>query len=287
MSDCIGRKWSLPPGRIGLGRAFLLAAALGTSWPGSASAQSIVHPDGNADGTLVDGGVYGPFDGVPDDWDWTFNESGYEGTISRTVTPPDTGLEHRVFFEFNLNYVPEEPPVTATLTFAMRGAYTYPFPDSEVHIYAYPADGWASLPDYSMGPAVWQGSVTILPYQPPTVYTIGVSQVVNDALSGSDARAAFRFQIDPDTTSVTAQAFIDALDEDVETKPYLTISNAVPGDTDGDGDVDLIDFALFASCMSGPEVAVEPACDAGDLDLDGDIDLRDLRSFEQYFSGSP
>lgn len=248
------------------------------------AAEIVRFPD--KDGTLLDGGVYGAFDGAADDWDWTFNESGYEGTISRTVTGPNEGLEHRVFWEYNLAGVTSDRPVYATLTFTLRGVSAFPFPDSEVHVYAYPADSWETPADYSMGPAVLQDAVTVLPNLPPREYALDVSAVLNETLFGGDTRIAFRFQINPDTTSMTAQTFIDALDAESETKPYLTIDDSVPGDADDDGDVDLEDFAVFASCMEGPGSDVEPACEFADLDPNGDVDLRDLRVFQCRFTGS-
>ncbi len=63
------------------------------------------------------------------------------------------------------------------------------------------------------------------------------------------------------------------------------------GDADGDCDVDLDDYALFAGCLAGPDVDVPPAeCtapefSATDLDGDDDVDLADLAGFQQVFSG--
>ncbi len=54
----------------------------------------------------------------------------------------------------------------------------------------------------------------------------------------------------------------------------------VDGDLDRDGDVDIDDFALFASCLSGPGVPYPaPYCDCGDFDKDGDVDLADFAMF--------
>lgn len=252
----------------------------------STTATVTIYP--GLDGTLVDGGVYGTFDGVADDWDYTFDESGYEGTISRTVASPSTSREHRVFWEYRLYTVPYDPPISATLTFTVRGVSTSPFPDSEVFVYAYPSDLRETSSDFSDGPETLQGSVTIIPYQPPTAYRLDVSNLLNEALSGGAFGVAFRFQINPDTSSIVAQAFIDALDSEVETKPYLTIDESPRGDLDGDRDVDLADFQLFRPCIEGPGVDPEPTCAAvEDLDLDGDFDLRDFRVFQLSFSGSP
>ncbi len=64
-----------------------------------------------------------------------------------------------------------------------------------------------------------------------------------------------------------------------------------PGDIDQDGDVDLADHALFAGCLSGPNVSTVPAgCsasdfEAADLDDDSDVDLGDHGLFAAYFTG--
>jgi len=60
------------------------------------------------------------------------------------------------------------------------------------------------------------------------------------------------------------------------------------GDFDGDGDVDLSDFAVFAQCFGGANLPVSPGCPAGadaDFDDDGDCDLGDFAVFAQNFTG--
>jgi hypothetical protein len=48
-------------------------------------------------------------------------------------------------------------------------------------------------------------------------------------------------------------------------------------DCDGDGDVDLTDYANFATCLDGPSGArSETDCSCFDSDADGDVDLRDF-----------
>jgi hypothetical protein len=240
---------------------------------GFASGQTVFP---SADGTLADGGIYGPFDGVADDWDWTFNESGYEGSITLTTAAPP-GLEHRVVWEYSLSGVTLEPPVSAELTFTVRGAPIWPFPDVDVCVFSYPADMLESPEDFAVGPAIFQGLVTVVAYQPPTVYALDVSEVVSEALlMGGDA-VAFRFQVDPDTGNESNQAFIDALDSDPATKPFLSIGPYEPivGDIDGDGDVDLSDLAALLGSYGA--CAGDPAYDAAaDLDGSGCIDLADL-----------
>jgi hypothetical protein len=56
-----------------------------------------------------------------------------------------------------------------------------------------------------------------------------------------------------------------------------------PGDTDGDGDADLHDFALFQACF-GQSPVIGP-CAALDLDPDDAIDLADYSAFQDLLTG--
>jgi hypothetical protein len=56
-----------------------------------------------------------------------------------------------------------------------------------------------------------------------------------------------------------------------------------PGDTDGDGDADLHDFALFQTCFGQSGVA--SPCAALNLNSDGMIDLSDYARFYSLLSG--
>ena len=56
------------------------------------------------------------------------------------------------------------------------------------------------------------------------------------------------------------------------------------GDYDRQGDVNLVDYALFADCLGGP--AAKPigvSCCPGDDDRD--VDLRDFRAFQLAYTG--
>ena len=237
------------------------------------------------DGTLADGGSYGPFDGVADDWDWSFSESSYEGSILLT-TELSNPLEHRVVWEYNLNTVSAAPPVLAELSVTVRGAPIWPFPDVDVHVYSYPADLQETPEDFGAGPTVLQGILTIIAYQDPTEYVLDVSAVVDEALTSGANMVAFRFQIDPGTPHPANQAFIDALDSDQTTKPFLVIDEApLWGDADGDRDVDVADFQAFEDCMLGPDAVVGESCDVFRFDPDEDVDVHDFAGFQQAFTG--
>ena len=65
----------------------------------------------------------------------------------------------------------------------------------------------------------------------------------------------------------------------------------LPGDSDEDGDVDLVDFSVFFGCLGGPGNSTPPsgcsqeAFDACDLDDDNDVDLGDYATFQAAFTG--
>jgi len=60
---------------------------------------------------------------------------------------------------------------------------------------------------------------------------------------------------------------------------------SMPGDLDGDGDVDTDDYASLAACTTGPLGAAPPMCRQADFDGDGDVDLLDLATFSTHYSG--
>ena len=55
-------------------------------------------------------------------------------------------------------------------------------------------------------------------------------------------------------------------------------------DADGNGTVDLTDFAAFATCVSGPVPgSLTPGCEMMDIDGDGDVDLINFGDFQTRF----
>ncbi len=241
-----------------------------------AFAEQIVAP--SADGTLVDGGGYGNFDGIADSADWSFNQSSYEGaiTLSHEAT---LHIEHRLVFEFNLSTVTRQPPVDAGFKFRLRGAPRFPAETAVVQVFAYPSDLVETLSDFAAGPAELLGQVNVAAFQPGTLFEIDVTDQVNSALQSTARRVAFRLQLIPQTQS--AQAFLDAVDTDPATKPSVVIYDSIAGDFDRDGDLDLNDLSFFTSCMSGPGMGSAPGCSACDLKGDLDVDLEDFQIFEE------
>ena len=55
------------------------------------------------------------------------------------------------------------------------------------------------------------------------------------------------------------------------------------GDLDADGQNDLVDYAILAGCMDGPDQPLADGCDATDFDGDGDADLADFAMFQAAF----
>ena len=66
----------------------------------------------------------------------------------------------------------------------------------------------------------------------------------------------------------------------------LPFCDLVPGHCDPDHDVDLLDFAYFVSCFTGPDNGpIETDCECADMDGDDDVDLLDVAEFQKDFTG--
>lgn len=254
-------------------------------------AATIVHP--SADGTLADGGVFGELDGHADSANWAFSSTGFAGAVTLTTETAVSAVEHRLVFEYDLRDLEFVTPLIATLSFTTRGANVSPFPDVLVKVYSYPADLIESLDDFSSRPAILQGAFSVAAAEAPKVQVLDVTELVTSALISGNKRVGLRFQIDPTTTHVTNQAFINALDSQPDMKPVLMIRSAVRGDADDDGDADLDDFAIFTDCLTGPDtppmptgsdITVAGCLSVFDRDTDGDVDLDDLSGVLSSFT---
>jgi hypothetical protein len=72
-----------------------------------------------------------------------------------------------------------------------------------------------------------------------------------------------------------------------EIKPMLqSIGWTFVGDLDGNGEINLNDYALLEGCLTGPGGgALPPGCSEADLDGNGTVDLGDVAIFQRLFEG--
>ena len=78
-------------------------------------------------------------------------------------------------------------------------------------------------------------------------------------------------QIDPDAAAPTLE---------------LCLGGGLPGDSNGDGVIDLTDYEVMYDCLLGPDVAIErEACRTFDFDFDDDVDIEDAAAFAVVFDG--
>ncbi|RME36738.1 MAG: hypothetical protein D6788_10955 [Planctomycetota bacterium] len=236
-----------------------------------------------ADGTLADGGVYGPFDGTADAADWFFNGAGFEGAITlQSGNQAGTGLEHRVVFEYDLSRITVTPLRSIILEVTLRGAPVFPMPPADVAVGTYAADLLESLSDFSIPCERVLRVLHVDPFQPPTAYRVNLTLMVLEALADGRDTVGIRLQMAPNEEAEFRQAFLDASDSTPSTKPALVLSGALLGDGDGDGVLSLSDHLGLLACLTGPGVPVQAACRVFDLDLDGDVDLFDQAFLEAY-----
>ena len=68
---------------------------------------------------------------------------------------------------------------------------------------------------------------------------------------------------------------------------FFNVVPRAPGDFDDDGDVDLEDFGLFQTCLTGSGFAQEEErCRPTRLDLDEDVDADDFGIFQACLTGA-
>jgi hypothetical protein len=96
---------------------------------------------------------------------------------------------------------------------------------------------------------------------------------------GDDLNLALRNPVEDSIGYFTIGTHDDPV---VKHRPALVVRYALPGDVDGDGDVDLDDHAIMVDNMTGPGGTA--ANRQADLDGDGDCDLADVTTFAENFT---
>jgi len=133
------------------------------------------------------------------------------------------------------------------------------------------------------------GSTYTTVWQNPNSETADTSwQLMDlDVSAVADNQSAVRLRWTMGTTD-TAWRYCGWNIDDVQlvalscTPPY-----SADGDFDGDGDVDLADFAAFQGCLSGAGVpfVAESGCEVFNFDFDLDVDITDYEEFESLLTG--
>jgi len=123
---------------------------------------------------------------------------------------------------------------------------------------------------------------------PPDASSIGVTLYYQ-----STSKEFVEFLRDENTTNTKGQEMYDLWNNHGKCPPEVMatvnigVLPPVPGDHDGDGDVDLDDYAEFPACMAGPGGLLATGCSAFDFDGDDDVDLNDYMAFQFAISGPP
>ncbi len=105
----------------------------------------------------------------------------------------------------------------------------------------------------------------------------------------STSKEFIEFLRDENTTDSQGQDLYDLWNNNGKCPPEVMVQLQVPlvplapGDHDGDGDIDLADYASFPACLTGPEGGNLSGCDPFDFDVDTDIDLADYAGYQLVF----
>lgn len=109
----------------------------------------------------------------------------------------------------------------------------------------------------------------------------GMRQSPNAARLGEDVQLYVVQGSNPEvlaaTISLTAPGMLRQRD--------LSVS-VLPANCVADGAVDLADHQAFKNCLTAPDVPATPECSCADVDGDGDVDLRDWAWMQAGFTGS-
>ncbi len=104
------------------------------------------------------------------------------------------------------------------------------------------------------------------------------------AVSGGTAMVGARFE-DSNATGVDGNQASNSAGNSGAAYAFTGVGRLL-GDCDGDGDVDLANFAAFAACATGPVAELpEPSCDCFDVNSDDAVDLLDFADIQIAFTG--
>jgi hypothetical protein len=108
----------------------------------------------------------------------------------------------------------------------------------------------------------------------------------------STSKEFIEFLRDANFTNDVGQALYDLWNNNGKCPPEVmaqaqrALAPPLPGDINGDGAVNLEDYAALAGCLSGPDFSASTECAPFDFAGDGDVDLRDIAVFAQEFTGT-
>lgn len=93
-----------------------------------------------------------------------------------------------------------------------------------------------------------------------------------------------------EATGIGTRLFVGGAFTEVDDGPASRIaawsSDCPAQDCDGDGDIDLDDYAEFPRCMLGPNGGLGPECDCVDLNNNSHVDLRDVKALQLVIAGA-
>jgi hypothetical protein len=108
----------------------------------------------------------------------------------------------------------------------------------------------------------------------------------------STSKEFMEFLRDENTTNSKGQEMYDLWDTNGKCPPEIMAQAQLPldigggpGDYNGDGVVNLQDYAFFPACMTGPSGGVNAGCEVFDFEPDDDVDLEDFGQFMAVFDG--
>ncbi len=145
---------------------------------------------------------------------------------------------------------------------------------------------WGQITDYATGLPVDDAEVKV--GSRPAVRTDGNGYYVVTRAPSSAAGTLYSVTV---TAEGLPEADIDGVTiaaGDVRRKDFALGAPVLPGDMNADGAFDDYDRLVFLSCQLGPDVQYTEGhtCWPGDTDGDADVDLADYAAFQRAFTGN-